>query len=438
MRDLLLLGLLPVLLFYAIKRPFIGLALWLWTSLVPMQTWAYGTATSVRWNMLFAASTMIGYVIMKNKPKVELSSAFWLITFLMVLATFSSIFHEGFGPLVWERWERFFKAYLFFVFVYLIVDKKHHYEALMWACVLSITATAAKQGLKVLLSGGGHVVYGMSSTFNDNNLSAFATLICIPITAYLIWLHKDKFILRYGMLGGIVVSILFIFGSDSRGGFLGLLVLFAFYFWESNKKLPIAFLGICVGALALSLMDASWFSRMDTIETASTDDSFMGRVIAWKLSILLAIQNPILGGGFDAVAYRNTWMPLLQYWDFVSFIPSSMPVKGHVAHSIYFQVLGDLGFLGFFVFFGAVRVAYVNYKHVRKLNTLESWQYNLAKLCMIALICFLVAGAALSVAYNEVTLMLLAISAKLLSSTKLVHEPSDAAIKKTPPVNQWR
>jgi len=174
-RDLLLLGLLPVLLFYA--------------SLVPMQTWAYGTATSVRWNMLFAASTMIGYVIMKNKPKVELSSVFWLITFLMVLATFSSIFHEGFGPLVWERWERFFKAYLFFVFVYLIVDKKHHYEALMWACVLSITATAAKQGLKVLL----HILFGYIKT-NLSYVTACSAALLSVSYLFLDRIHEAVFL----------------------------------------------------------------------------------------------------------------------------------------------------------------------------------------------------------------------------------------------------
>ena len=420
MRDLLLLGLLPVLLYYAIRKPFIGLALWLWTSLVPMQTWAYGMATSIRWNMLFALCTIIGYVFMKNKPKVQFSGLFWAFTALLLLATLSTIFHNGFDILVWDRWERFVKAYIFFVFVYLIVDKKLHVEALMWACVLSITATAAKQGVKVLASGGGHVVYGMSSTFNDNNLSAFATLMCIPFTLYLLHLHRDKFIFKWGLIGAICVGMLFILGSDSRGGFLGLLVLAAYYFWYSKQKVPIAIAGILVAVVGLSLMDASWFERMSTIKEASEDDSFMGRVIAWKLSILLAIQNPILGGGFDAVAYKPTWMPLLSYWHLVEWIPTPMPTKGHVAHSIYFQVLGDLGFLGFILFFGIVWKTYKYFKKVQKYTPqAQEWLVNLGKYSIIALVCFLVAGAALSVAYNEINIMLVALAARLSEKYKI-------------------
>lgn len=381
---------------------------------MPMQTWAYGTATSIRWNLLFAAVTIVGYVFMKNKPKVEFSSIFVMMTLLLILATLSSIFHSGFDVLVWASWERFFKAYIFFVFTYLIVDRKHHVEALMWACVFSITATAAKQGLKVFFSGGGHVVYGMSTTFNDNNLSAFATLVCIPLTAYLLWLYKDRIYIKFALLGAIFTSVLFVLGTDSRGGFVGLLVLFGFYFLKSKQKIPIAFMAIIAGVVGLSLMDASWFDRMSTINEATEDSSFMGRVIAWKLSILMALQSPFLGGGFDAIAYRPTWTALLANWDAVSFISSPIPEKGHVAHSIYFQVLGDLGFLGFFLFFFIVFKASRNYKSIRKFTNQDDWEFNFARFAGIALICFLAAGAALSVAYNEITLTLFALSAKVL------------------------
>ena len=413
MRDLLLIGLFPVLLFYAIKRPFIGLALWLWTSLVPMQTWAFSFATSIRWNLVFALATIFGYLIMKDKPKVSFNGVFILVTFLLFFATLSSFFHQGFDPLVWQGYERFFKAYLFFVFVYLIVDKKMHVEALMWACVLSITATAAKQGFKVLFSGGGHVVYGMSSTFNDNNLSAFATLVCIPLTLILISFYKQKFLVKVALFGAIAISILFVLGSDSRGGFLGLIVLAFFYFINSKNKVPILFGGVVVGAIGISLMDASWFERMNSIADAGEDSSFMGRVTAWKLSVLMAIKSPIWGGGFDAIAFRPTWESLLPYWNMLSFIPTPYPSKGHVAHSIYFQVLGDLGFIAFFIFFAAVLSSYNKFARFSKDKSAPEWIITVSMFCKIAIICFLVAGAALSVAYNEIVLMLMAVAAKI-------------------------
>jgi probable O-glycosylation ligase (exosortase A-associated) len=412
MRDILLLALLPILIYYALKRPFIGLSLWFWTSLVPIQTWAHGLATEVRWNLLFASCTMLGYFLMKNKPKVQLQGVFWGMLLLLLLATLSSLYHQGFDIVVWDRWESFLKSMVFFVFVYLIVDKKLHVEALMWACVLSVTAVSASQGLKVLASGGNHVTYGISSTFNDNNLSAFAALICIPFLLFLLSQYKDSRIIRYGLIGGIFTNILFILGSDSRGGLVGLVVLFGYYFLKSNKKLPLVIFAVIAGGVGLSLMDASWFERMDTIKNASEDSSFMGRVVAWKLSVLMALDAPILGGGFDAIAYQPTWSSLLGNWQALDFINTAYPIKGHVAHSIYFQVLGDLGFLGFIVFYLIVYKSYRHFKQVRKSLATTHWMCSFASYMLLTFICFLVAGAALSVAYNEIIMMLIAIAPK--------------------------
>jgi hypothetical protein len=55
-----------------------------------------------------------------------------------------------------------------------------------------------------------------------------------------------------------------------------------------------------------------------------------------------------------------------------------------------------------------------NYKSIRKFTNQDDWEFNFARFAGIALICFLAAGAALSVAYNEITLTLFALSAKVL------------------------
>jgi probable O-glycosylation ligase (exosortase A-associated) len=416
MRDLILLGLLPILIYYAVRKPFIGLSLWLWTSLVPMQTWAYGTATSIRWNMIFALCTMIGYTFMKNKPKVKFNGIFFSMILLLILATISSIFHQGFALQVWERWDTFFKSMIFFVFVFLIVEKKIHVEALMWACVLSVTAAAAKQGFKVFFSGGSHIVYGMSSTFNDNNLSAFATLMCIPLMLYLIASYKNTFIFKWGLIGAVGISVIFILGSDSRGGLLGLLVLAGYFFLKSNKKGALILGFLVVGSIGLSLMDASWFERMNTITEASEDTSFMGRVIAWKLAILMAINDPLTGGGFDAVAYKPTWTALMSQWDMLSFIETPYPKVGHVAHSIYFQVLGDLGIVGFALFF---YIIWRSFRVMSQLGKNVDWTADVAVYLKLSIVCFLTAGAALSVAYNEIIFMMIGLAGTLISKTSI-------------------
>ncbi|NVK54895.1 MAG: putative O-glycosylation ligase, exosortase A system-associated [Alteromonadaceae bacterium] len=419
MRDLILLALLPYLIYASFKRPYIGLALWFWSSLVPVSVWGYGSATTVKWNFLFAIVTMCSYLISKNKASFKSSGLFILVIVFFIHATFSSLFNIGYDAHVWREWEYLLKSCVFLFFVVLIVRKKVHVDALMWACALSISARATMEGIKYLLSGGGHVIYGITPTFNDNNLSALATLMCLPMLFYLFTQYKQFIVFKLGILGLIFFSVLFVLGSDSRGGFLGLLVLSGYFFLKSNKKIPIAILALVVIAVGLQIVDDAWFERMETIKSANEDGSFIGRVISWKLAIILAVQNPVFGGGFDAASYGPTWNHLVSNFQMVSFIPTPEPQTIHVAHSIYFQVLGDLGFVGFFFYLTLLFFTYRRFDQIKRLTHADKWRIEIGRFMMLSILAFATAGAALSAAYNEVFIMLVGLSIVLWIPAKV-------------------
>lgn len=408
-----LLVLLPYLIYVCFKRPYLGLALWLWSSLVPVVVWGYGTATSIRWNLLFAACTIVAYFFQQNKEKVRLNGAFWLMILLFIHATFSSLLHIGFDLHVWQEWEYLLKATVFGVFVALIVKKKQHFVALAWACALSIGARAAIDGMKVVVSGGGHVAGGISPTFNDNNLSAMATLVCLPLLFFLYSEYKKYLFFKVALIAFIVTNVIFVLGSDSRGGLLGLLVLAGFFFMKSKHKFKISLGIVVLGVIGLSLMDAAWFERMESIKTAKEDGSFMGRVISWKLATILAIQNPIFGGGFDASSYGPTWTLLTYDFYMLSFIATPEPHTVHVAHSIYFQVLGDLGFVGLCIYMSLLYAAYRIFSSVRKKPLLKDWEQSFSTYVTLSIIAFAFAGAALSAAYNPLFFMLVGLTVPL-------------------------
>ena len=89
MRDLFLLGLLPVFLYAMAQRPFIAVGMWVWTALFFPNAWVYGMAGGIRYNLLFAAVAIIGYLAMNKKPRVHFGT---LGTLVMVF------------PSVWWRW----------------------------------------------------------------------------------------------------------------------------------------------------------------------------------------------------------------------------------------------------------------------------------------------------------------------------------------------
>jgi probable O-glycosylation ligase (exosortase A-associated) len=103
--------------------------------------------------------------------------------------------------------------------------------------------------------------------------------------------------------------------------------------------------------VGIAFMPDSWTDRMSTIGEYDADTSAMSRLYTWKTVWNLAIDRPLVGGGFrsDSLAVFLQYAP--DGSDFDSFRGSVW-----VAHSIYFQTLGEHGFvgLGLFMLLGVV------------------------------------------------------------------------------------
>jgi probable O-glycosylation ligase (exosortase A-associated) len=154
----------------------------------------------------------------------------------------------------------------------------------------------------------------------------------------------------------------------------------------------------------------------------------MGRVVAWKLSFIMAVHHPFFGGGFKAIEYFPVWADLSK--EFFSYswfytgdaLPNTSVARA--AHSVYFQVLGDHGFFGLGIylmtmvtaFFKANRVA----KRARRAGA-PPWIANVATTVQLSIFSFAIGGAALSFAYFDLIFTLFALAqvleARILPAT---------------------
>ncbi len=76
MRDLVFVTAFAFMAVFAIRRPFIALSLWLWSGLFVPTHWLGGFAASFSYNSAFAALTMLGYLILRDKPRFKLTGLF--------------------------------------------------------------------------------------------------------------------------------------------------------------------------------------------------------------------------------------------------------------------------------------------------------------------------------------------------------------------------
>lgn len=412
MRDAFLLAILPFLLFAMAKRPFVGLGLWIWTALFYPNGWVYGASGVIRYNLLFAGVTLFSYLVMKDKPKFKLSGTGGLVLLFFAWTTVSTLLGVGRPDMAWDIWNRFMKVVLLFIFVLAVVENKLHLDFFLGCVVLSVGFYADLEALKFIASGGGHKIQGINGhVLGDRNELAVAFVMLLPLCVYLMRDYgRRSRLLSAFLLATIVLTVAAIIGTESRGGFIALLALGAYFFIKSEHKMMAAVM-LAVLALGMSqVVTSEWISRIDTIDNANQDASFMGRVVAWKLSLILAAHNPFFGGGFKGLENFTVWSNLSQ--EFSSFpwfytgseVPD--PAKARAAHSIYFQVLGDHGFAGLAIYLSILGASFMRARrivHLARVQWAPEWITQAAITLQLTLFAFCVGGAALSFAYFDLT-----------------------------------
>lgn len=412
MRDLVLCLFWFVALPISLVNPSAGIVFWVWDALLSPTELAYSFMQGIETNKLVAIATMLGFAMAQGRRKVFFDRTTLILVAIALLATASYALALIPSSMVDDLYLKLLKELvLAFAMMYLITTKEW-LAATFLAVAIALGFLGVKEGLIALLTAGGHHING-SRAVGDNNQLAAALISTIPLM-YALWRCSPSRAIRAGLLGSIFLTIVTVIMTYSRGGFVGLLVL-ALLFLKGSRHRVVTLAIMAVGVIALlNFAPDEWFHRVDTIQDASADSSFLGRVIAWKLSWLIAIDNPFLGGGMHAVQTQPIWTYYSQLIGQLDWIPTGPPdITPHAAHSIYFEILGDLGFTGVLLYAAMFWAALANCTAAKKTAIAAGtmpWMIDFADALRWSLICYLVTGAALSIGYYELLFVLVALT----------------------------
>ena len=393
----------------------VGVLLWVWVALLSPNEMLYGFMAGVPFNKIVALVTIALFFVSRERKQPYLDSTLAILLLLAASATVSWTTGLASGDEAMELYEKLLKDIVLAFMIAGIMTTRHRLHLLVFTVVVSLGFLAVKEGLISVLTAGGHKIIG-SGSIGDNNSLATALLMIIPLAWYLARQSAVRMV-RIGLLCVLGLSVVTIVMTFSRGGFVGLLLLGLFMVAKSGNRVRSFLLVAAVGGAIYALAPESWFERLDTIRDASNDDSFMGRVVAWKISWLLAMDRPWFGGGPHAVQYLSVWTSYLPGLPALDWIPTPpADTVPHAAHSIYFEILGDLGFVGLALFLAAVLGALWQCRQTVRLARGRPelrWAAELAGMAQISLVLYLVTGAALSMGYFELLYIMLALVSRL-------------------------
>jgi probable O-glycosylation ligase (exosortase A-associated) len=399
----------------------VGVLMWVWVALLSPNSLLYGFMSTAPLNKIIAVLTIFLVFVktQKNDPYFDITSL--LLIMFGLAATVS--WYGGIVPSAQatDLYQKLLKEITLFFVIATVLTTRAQIDRLVFVIVLSLGFLGFKEGLIFLLTAGGHQIIG-NGALGDNNGLAAALLMALPLLLYLARYSVLR-IVKIGMLAVLGLSVVTVVATYSRGGFIGLVVLGAFLVKNSRHRLLMLLLSLFTGALVYYLAPETWFHRIHTIESADDDGSFLGRVIAWKISLLIAMDHPLFGGGMHAVQNLLVWdtyKPDIDRVNFMDTPPAS--VFARAAHSIYFEVLGDLGFVGLTIFLAILGVALWNCRWLYRMcrgHASLAWAADLARMVQISLVVYLVTGAALSNAYFELSYVLIALVSRCRRTVRL-------------------
>lgn len=411
MRDLLIMAIILGGSAVALRKPWIGIILWTWVSLMnPHQQWGYASA-SMPVAMIVGVSTLTGLLFTREKQNPFFSPATWMLATFVLWISITlpfSLYFENSLPL----WDRSIKIYLMLFITLALLDSTKKLDIYIWTLVLSIGFYGVKGGAFTLLTGGNHRVWGPGGFIGGNNEIALAVIMVIPLMRYL-QLQMTNTWHRHMMSVSMILSAVMALGTHSRGALLALAAMTFLIWLRGRKKIIFGAMVISIAMLALPFMPEHWWSRMATIQTYEEDSSAMGRINAWWMAWNLA-KDRIIGGGFEI--YNQTV--------FGMYAPD--PYAVHAAHSIYFQILGEHGFIGLALFLTLGMITWRTSRQlmaIGKENPTLSWTRDLGAMAQASMVGYAVGGAFLSLAYFDLpyNIMIIVMLVKYFATRQLTN-----------------
>lgn len=407
--------------------PFAGVLLWAWIAFMNPHREAFGLAYDFPFNFYIAVTTLAAWVISqepKRLPAQMLPGLFIAFALLISVTTYFALEHAH----SFDRWDKHIRTIVLVLVVMALAVSRLRIQAFLWIIVVSIGYYAVKGGGYTLTGGGGRIFGPAESLIADNNDLALAIVMTIPILNYLRVTSVNPMV-KLACMIVMFLSVVAIIGTNSRGGFIGLAVVAIGFIVFAKPKFGAL---LIPAAMALGIWyyaPSSWWQRVETITEYQTDESAANRFAAWRTSVNVALDRPLLGGGFSAIETDKVDFRYNKP-DWRANSSELEKSRTRAAHSVFFQVLGDHGFLGLAVWLAIVGAGFFNLLRIiaqARGHAELDWARLLSRTMLITFLGYLAAGTFLSMAYYDVFLCMVALTAPMRVIVARAVEEGDFA-----------
>ncbi|MFW6414377.1 MAG: O-antigen ligase family protein, partial [Verrucomicrobiota bacterium] len=321
----------------------------------------------VDWLLVMALIAIIvpALIIQKSMPSVLKSNLWpWLGLFLLI-NFISSLFSPFAQHALTNLINPLLIAYVFIALNMIMISRKGFakYLPLVLSWAIGINAFLGILGyfFGFTLFGGER---GRGLTIGANNM-ALMSIFTVPILVH--WLLHAKTRVR-ALVAGILllVTVLGVVSSESRGGFLGLSIIIVLLLFELRHRFHPKYLGIVIAfaggimILLISFIPEDYIQRQTTIGNIGdrgADRALRRREAYLRVAWDAFKDRPLIGSGTSA--FSKIWVGSEETRRF--------EVEERPAHNTYAEVLVGTGGIGLVVFLLILWKAFANFRQAGRM-----------------------------------------------------------------------
>ena len=432
LRSLLILAILIPGFYAALRSRHAALLMYLWFALFRPQDWMWIDITSLRLSLVFGVLLLAPSIASGVFPNLTHPLSVGMLFFLC--STLMSQLGAVRPDIGWQWIDFVFRLFLACMMLVTLAVESKRLVSVVAVVGGSLGFHAAKAGLAFVVGGGTRFADGLAGAFVDNNGYALGTCMIIPLllaTAQNIQVLFPKVgpvqtWARRAFYATVPLCMFAVIGTYSRGGFLAMSAATLTFLLLQRRRFTA--LAILLAVLTVFLLvvpiPQAYLDRLETIQTYNEvgEESALSRPHFWKVGIRMGLSNPF---GVGLRQYEAAY-------DKYDFLYGRFGHKRAV-HSAHVQVFAELGFFGAAVWAAMFAYAFLACLRIRKRSRQEHLVsgdqrllFTMANALLTSMMAFIVGGAFLALALNDVTWLTFAMVAAadrlsiMLSASPLV------------------
>src|SRR5579862_741186 len=397
-------------LFLGFMAPFVAGLGYIWVDIFTPQNVAPHVLGDFPVALVLGLACFAGYTLFDRRERPHIGLPLLLILAFAGWMSLTQLW--AVAPDAAEKWTWAFKVMIFAAFTPFLFRSRVQIEAALLTIIFALSSTVLAVAAKTLVTGGGYgareALVGANSGLAEGSTLSMVAVAILPlvtfVSRYSLILAAPRRLVSVACRGFSACCVVTAVGLFTRTGLVALGVYVVLAWWQSRHKIVIG-AAVAAGILVLlPLMGTVWEDRMSTIENPESDPSAAGRLAVWQWTLSYVAEHP-LGGGFNVYEFDKVELPS------TTGVPRT--VTGVAFHSIYFEILGEMGIVGLAVWASLIAAFFIGLVRLRRqARQYEEgeWLVGLTTALASSVTIYLVGGAFIGVGFQPTLYYLIGIA----------------------------